>query len=177
MRATAPGCSTVMLPWVCAVSTAETGIGHKWPSDSDACPWSPRPMDTIPLGLQSRTEMRWCLGIPRAKNGWLKRENHLQKNGISQQSVIYFWAKKTESNSWSCFPVNLQFARYPWIGNLAQVGGDKQTQCFYKSTNIPYGSKHCLRRYLTLQIIVNYTPVPLPKKILGSYGIDSKLTN
>ena len=23
---------------------------------------------------------------------------------------------------------------------------------------IPYGSKHCLRRYLTLQIIVNYTP-------------------
>ena len=41
----------------------------------------------------------------------------------------------------------------------------------------PYGSKHCLRRYLTLQIIVNYTPVPLPKKILGSYGIDSKLTN
>ena len=34
----------------------------------------------------------------------------------------------------------------------------------------PYGSKHGLRRYLTLQIIVNYTPVPLPKKVLGSIG-------
>ena len=26
------------------------------------------------------------------------------------------------------------------------------------NNNNPYGSKHCLRRYLTLQIIVNYTP-------------------
>ena len=32
---------------------------------------------------------------------------------------------------------------------------------------IPYGSKHCLRRYLTLQII----PQTLPKKVLGSIGI------
>ena len=31
-----------------------------------------------------------------------------------------------------------------------------------------HASKHCLRRYLTLQIIVNYTPVPRPKKVLGS---------
>ena len=30
----------------------------------------------------------------------------------------------------------------------------------------PYGSKHCLRRYLTLQII----PQTLPKKVLGSIG-------
>ena len=34
-------------------------------------------------------------------------------------------------------------ARKPWI-----------FQCFI----MPYGSKHCLRRYLALQIIVNYTP-------------------
>jgi hypothetical protein len=32
---------------------------------------------------------------------------------------------------------------------------------------IPYASKHCLRRYLTLQII----PQTLPKKVLGSIGI------
>ena len=30
----------------------------------------------------------------------------------------------------------------------------------------PYGSKHCSRRYLTLQII----PQTLPKKVLGSIG-------
>ena len=28
-----------------------------------------------------------------------------------------------------------------------------------------------LRRYLTLQIIVNYTPVPLPEKVPGSIGL------
>ena len=31
----------------------------------------------------------------------------------------------------------------------------------------PYGSKHCLRRYLSLQIIVNYTP----KKVLNAIWI------
>ena len=31
----------------------------------------------------------------------------------------------------------------------------------------PYGSKHCLGRYLPLQTIENNTPVPLPKKVLG----------
>ena len=43
----------------------------------------------------------------------------------------------------------------------------------------PYGSKHCLRRCLTLQTIVNYSPVPLPKKVLGPiiYGIVLPLTN
>ena len=41
----------------------------------------------------------------------------------------------------------------------------------------PYGSKHCLRRYLTLQIIVNYTPVPLPKNLLGSIGNINTYTN
>ena len=38
----------------------------------------------------------------------------------------------------------------------------------YVTANIPiepYGSKHCLRRYFTLQTIVNYTPVTLPKKV------------
>jgi hypothetical protein len=42
----------------------------------------------------------------------------------------------------------------------------------YQKHNIiihPYGSKHCLRRYLSLQIIVNYTQT-LPKKVLGSIG-------
>ena len=29
----------------------------------------------------------------------------------------------------------------------------------------PYGSKHCLIRYLNLKIIVNYAPVILPKKV------------
>ena len=30
---------------------------------------------------------------------------------------------------------------------------------YYKYIYIyPYGSKHCLRKYLSLQIIVNYTP-------------------
>ena len=33
----------------------------------------------------------------------------------------------------------------------------------------PYGSKHCLRRYLTLYIVVNYIiPQTLPKKIIPS---------
>ena len=32
---------------------------------------------------------------------------------------------------------------------------------------LPYGSKQCLRRYLTLQII----PQTLPKKVLGSIGL------
>ena len=35
----------------------------------------------------------------------------------------------------------------------------------YNKYVYPYGSKHCLRRYLTLQLIVNYTPAPLPKKV------------
>ena len=34
----------------------------------------------------------------------------------------------------------------------------------------PYGSKHCLRRYLSLQIIVNYTPNTSFQKVLGSIG-------
>jgi hypothetical protein len=46
------------------------------------------------------------------------------------------------------------------------------TSFFLVGLNIPYGSKHCLRRYLTLQIIVNYTPT-LTEKVLGSIGIVS----
>ena len=43
----------------------------------------------------------------------------------------------------------------------------------YNKYVYPYGSKHCLRRYLTLQLIVNYTPAPLPKKVrLDPQGIN-----
>ena len=34
----------------------------------------------------------------------------------------------------------------------------------------PYGSKHCLRRYLTPYINLNHSPAVLPKKVLGSLG-------
>ena len=46
-----------------------------------------------------------------------------------------------------------------WSENRRKIGMER--------SNIPYGSKHCLRRYLTLQII----PQTLPKKVLGSIGI------
>ena len=36
-----------------------------------------------------------------------------------------------------------------------------------RETNMPYGSNHCLRRYLTPSII----PQTLPKKVLGSIGM------
>jgi len=44
--------------------------------------------------------------------------------------------------------------------------GNIQFGPFSKETIEPYGSKHCPRRYLTLQII----PQTLPKKVLGSIG-------
>ena len=43
--------------------------------------------------------------------------------------------------------------------NDSSVGGHFTSMTMvYDTYNYPYGSKHCLRRYLTLQIIVNYTP-------------------
>jgi len=43
----------------------------------------------------------------------------------------------------------------------------KVVQDFVNPQNVkPYGSKHCLRRYSSLQII----PQTLPKKVLGSIG-------
>ena len=52
--------------------------------------------------------------------------------------------------------VRPQFLVEFWSENRRKIGMER--------SNIPYGSKHCLRRYLTLQII----PQTLPKKVLGS---------
>ena len=49
-----------------------------------------------------------------------------------------------------------------WFGENRWPGFPMDFPMFYHALWI-HG--HCLRRYLTLQIIVNYTPVPLPKKI------------
>ena len=54
--------------------------------------------------------------------------------------------------------VRPQFLVEFWSENRRKIGMER--------SNIPYGSKHCLRRYLTLQII----PQTLPKKVLGSIG-------
>jgi len=58
-----------------------------------------------------------------------------------------------------------------WLGlaiSLESIHGGTANGVFRSSKNVeiggknhvinPYGSKHCLRRYLSLQIIVNYTP-------------------
>ena len=59
--------------------------------------------------------------------------------------------------------VRPQFLVEFWSENRRKIGMER--------SNIPYGSKHCLRRYLTLQII----PQTLPKKVLGSIGMYSQL--
>ena len=47
---------------------------------------------------------------------------------------------------------------YQIVTNLYFQNTNLYGTYIYIYTVYPYGSKHCLRRYLTLQIIVNYTP-------------------
>ena len=56
-----------------------------------------------------------------------------------------------------------------WSSEVNGFSGKKWKDCDRKENRhiYPYGSKHCLRRYITPQII----PQTLPKKVLGSIGI------
>ena len=69
----------------------------------------------------------------------------------------------------------LDHSPHYFMATLTRAGGNLQSEkekskkkTFAHKPFIPYGSKHCLRRYLTPQII----PQTLPKKVLGSIGIN-----
>ena len=68
---------------------------------------------------------------------------------------------------WSCY-VDFLLANGAPLSQLRDVQAASMSMCGGRTgwTLDPYGSKHCLRRYLTLQII----PQTLPKKVLGSIG-------
>ena len=88
-------------------------------------------------------------------------QNHWANDvvGIGQPSNVVATELSVNYNYWpSQEPIYWRYRFHIFLAYVLGLNFREYPPKNHWPINNPYGSKHCLRRYLTLQIIVNHTP-------------------